>query len=120
MSDDADQTEQLREIVGDVLSPDLRDQFVEYARLDAFQGEDGELDKEKVMGHLTAISVATQPNWGQGTGQPPGRQPGDDARAALRKRHGVGADTVQPGAASQIQRGQNGREALERRHGKKR
>ena len=74
MSDDADQTEQLRGIVGTVLPPDLRDSFVQYARLDVFRDESCQLDTEKVMGHLTAIHVATsQPEqstreWGQHSG----------------------------------------------------
>lgn len=126
MSDDADQTEQLRGIVGTVLPPGLRDSFVEYTRLDAFRGEDGQLDTEKIMGHLTAIDVATrrqsrqsQRNWGQGTGQPAGQQPGDDARDALQRRHGVKRDTDQPAASARIPRGQNARAALQRRHGVK-
>lgn len=124
MSDDANQTEQLRGIVGTVLPPDLRDEFVEYSKLDAFRDESGALDTERVMGHLTAINLATQRqsqqsqrNWGQGTGQPPGRQPGDDARSALEKRHGVKRATDQPAADSQIPRGQNARAELARRHG---
>lgn len=96
MSDDAEQTETLRKIVGDVLPPNLAGQFVEYAKLDAFLSDNGEIDKEKVMGHLTAIHVATQPqtqpsqrSWGQHTGQPAGAAGGDAGRAALEKRHGV-------------------------------
>lgn len=96
MSDDYDQREELRGIVGDILPPELRDQFTEYARMDAFRDDDGEIDKEKVMGHLTAIHFATQPqtrpsqrSWGPHTGQPAGAGVGDAARAALEKRHGV-------------------------------
>lgn len=123
MSDDA-QTEQLRGIVGTVLPPDLRDSFVEYAKLDAFRGEDGQIDTEKVMGHLTAITVArqqSQRDWGQHSGQPTGQQPGDTGRAALRKRHGVGNDEPNqpPGASNLVGRGQTARAALERRHGVK-
>jgi hypothetical protein len=127
MSDDADQTEQLRGIVGTVLPPDLRDSFVEYSKLDAFRGEDGQLDTEKVMGHLTAVHLATQRqqqqsqrSWGQhSSGGGPGKQPGDDARAALEKRHGVKRSTDQPAAGAQIPRGQSAREALAQRHGVK-
>ena len=104
MSDDADQTEQLRGIVGTVLPPDLRDSFVQYARLDAFRDESGQLDTEKVMGHLTAIHVATsQPEqstrqWGQHSGGgAPGKARGDDGRAALEKRHGVKRNTDHAG-----------------------
>jgi len=125
MSDDTEQTEQLRGIVGTVLPPDLRDSFVEYAKLDAFRGEDGQLDTEKVMGHLTAIHVATQrqpqqsqPNYGQHSGQPAGQHPGANARAELKRRHGVGKDEPNaPAPGTQISRGQNARAALAQRHG---
>jgi hypothetical protein len=125
MSDDA-QTEQVRGIVGTVLPPDLRDTFVEYARIDAFLGEDGEVDTEKVMGHLTAIKVATQPqmqqsqrNWGQHSGAgAPGKQPGDDGRDALRKRHGVKNDATQPAAGAHIRPGADARAELGRRYPK--
>ncbi len=125
MSEDADQTEQLRGIVGTVLPPDLRDSFVQYARLDAFRGDGGQIDTEKVMGHLTAIHVATQPQpeqstrqWGQTSGGgAPGKQRGDDGRAALEKRHGVPRTDDQRAAGAQIPRGQKGRAALQKRHG---
>jgi hypothetical protein len=123
MSDDANQTEQLRGIVGTVLPPDMRDSFVEYARLDAFRGVDGQLDTEKVMGHLTAIHVATQSQpeqsprqWGQASvAGGPSKQAGDDARAALEKRHGVKNDAMQFDQG--IKPGDNARAALQRRHG---
>lgn len=117
------QTEQLRGIVGTVLPPGQRDDFVEYARLDAFRGEDGQLDTEKVMGHLTAIYAATQPQqprqWGQYSGGQPGEKPGAAARSALQKRHGVRDTTDQPAAGARITPGANGRAALQRRHGKR-
>ena len=48
MSDDTTDREQLRGIVGTVLPAVLRDQFVEYACLDAFRGEDGTFDQDRV------------------------------------------------------------------------
>jgi hypothetical protein len=126
MSDDTTDREQLRGMVGTVLAADLRDQFVEYARLDAFRDEAGELDTEKVMGHLTAIHLATQrrqqqsqPNYGQATGHPAAANPGDTGRAALHKRHGVTQENGNPQPAQAIQPGKDGRSALERRHGVK-
>lgn len=124
MSDDTTDREQLRGMVGTVLPPDLRDEFVEYARLDAFRDESGELDTEKVMGHLTAIHVATQPklqqpeaqsqqrSWGQHTGQPASRNPGDAGRAALEKRHGV----KNPSPSPVVNPGDMARAALSKRY----
>lgn len=70
-----------------------------------FLGDDGDVDEEKVMGHLTALSAVftggqgqgqpgngqQPPAWGQnsgGAGSPPAR-PGEAGRAAIAKRHGV-------------------------------
>jgi hypothetical protein len=69
--------------------------FMAFADPSKFVGEDGEIDEEKVMGHLTALYVGRStrqqaPQWGQHSGnqRPPG-QAGDAGRAALEKRHGV-------------------------------
>jgi hypothetical protein len=123
MSDDTAKVERLRSLVGKVLPPDLRDSFVQYSKLDAFVGEDGEVDETRVMGHLTAIYAATQPtqpqqpprNWGQGSGYETGQQPGANAHQALARRHGVKNDAPQnsPG----IRQGATARAALAKRHG---
>lgn len=71
--------------------------FMAFADPSKFTNEAGEIDEEKVMGHLTALYVGREsrqhkpaPQWGQhsGNGRPPG-QAGDAGRAALEKRHGV-------------------------------
>jgi hypothetical protein len=114
-------SEKLRTVAGKVLSGDALDSFVTYAPLDAYTTEAGDIDEEKVMGHLTALQASrmAQPrNWGQSTGSPAGDAPGETGRDALKRRWGVGADHDQP-QASQIPRGQSGREALARRHGVK-
>lgn len=109
MNDD-DQTEQLRGIVGTVLPPDLRDNFIEYTKLDAFRGEDGELDTERVMGHLTAIHVASlsQPQ--------PHQRPGDGGRLEAARRSGrqVNPDNASP--ASRVRPGAGGRAEAARRN----
>jgi hypothetical protein len=115
-------SEQLRTVAGQVLSGDALDSFVQYAPLDAYTTEAGDIDKEKVLGHLTALhanQMAQPKQWGQSTGYPAGEQPGETARSALKRRHGVGASENEPAAGSQIPRGQSGREALARRHGVK-
>jgi hypothetical protein len=117
-------TQQLRDIAGKVLEGSALDSFVAVADPKKFAAENGDVDEEKVMGHMTAIFAAGQPqqrrDWGQSStaGGPP-KQPGDNARAALRKRHGVGADTNQPGDSGRVSRGENARAALQRRHGVK-
>jgi hypothetical protein len=121
MSDEA--ADKLRTIAGQVLNGSALDSFVEGALMSAFTNEAGEVEEEKVMGHLTAIHAAALPQqpprqWGQSSGQPAGGRAGDVARAALKKRHGVGSDD-QPTAASRARGGENARAALARRHGVK-
>jgi hypothetical protein len=126
MSDDADLSERLRTVAGQILSDDALDSFVKYAVIDAYTTETGGIDEEKVIGHLTAIHAASMPrtpprNWGQHSGPGgPSTQPGDQARRALAKRHGVGADNGEPAAGQGVRRGDTAREALARRHGVKR
>ncbi|CQD07430.1 hypothetical protein BN000_01484 [Mycobacterium europaeum] len=118
--------EKLKEIVGQIIPQEQADSFVQYARLDAFTDEAGEIDQDKVIGHLTAITLAREPsqqppsapNWGQHSGNMPGRLPGADARGALAKRHGVKNDQPVIPAPAGIRPGARAREALERRHGK--
>jgi hypothetical protein len=118
--------DQLRTIAGQVLNGPALDSFVSFALMSAFTNDAGEVDEEKVMGNLTAIFAAGQPQeqprrqWGQYsmTGGPP-NQTGDNARSALAKRHGVKNDTDQPGAPSRVTPGDAARAALQRRHGVK-
>lgn len=121
MSDDL--SEKLRSVAGQVLSGPALDSFVTYAPIVAYTTESGEIDQDKVMGHLTALHAARMaqpPQWGQASapGGPP-YQPGDGARAALRRRHGVGVNgPSQPGPHSRIApAGALGRAALHKRHG---
>lgn len=91
-------TSELKSAAAQVINdPDQLKSFMAFADPSKFTNDDGEIDEEKVMGHLTALYVGrdTQqqrqaPQWGQhsGNGQPP-KRPGDDGRAALEKRHGV-------------------------------
>jgi hypothetical protein len=62
-----------------------------------FAGEDGEIDEEKVVGHLTALLGAPgqqqggqqQRNWGQQSGGQPPSKPGSAGLAAAGKRFGT-------------------------------
>jgi hypothetical protein len=90
-------SQQLREMAGKVLDADQLETFMAVANPKAFAGENGDVDEATLTGHLTRLFGAgesqqqgTQANWGQhsATGGP-GKQLGDDGRAALAKRHGV-------------------------------
>lgn len=77
--------------------------FLAIADPSKFVGEDGAIDKDKVIGHLTAIYGGSDsgqgaagrqqqaaPSWGQQSGgNAPPAQIGAAAQAALAKRHGV-------------------------------
>lgn len=98
------QTAQLRAIASDVLKGDQLNAWLAGMNPAAFANENGEIDQEKVMGHLTAaFGVGDQgqqqqyrngqraaPSWGQqsgGTGMP--ARPGEAGRAAVAQRHGT-------------------------------
>jgi hypothetical protein len=114
-------TQQLREIAGKVLDGAALDSFVAVADPKKFAAENGDIDEEKVMGHMTAIFAAGQPqqrrDWGQGSpaGGPP-KQPGDDARSELRKRFGVGSTDAEPSKQG-IRHGADARAELAKRYG---
>jgi hypothetical protein len=118
-------TEQLMAAASQVLSGGELSAFMAIADAKRFAGDDGTIDADKVSGHLrTLFRLDEQPqqpqrNWGQGTGQPAGKQRGDAGAAALEKRHGVKSNNDQPAAGAGIQPGKDGRSALERRHGVK-
>jgi hypothetical protein len=113
MVDEAQRTAQLKEIVERqrVIPADQIDGFVEYFRLDGFTNSAGDFDEKKIMHHSNVIYAAQQQN--------PQPQPSDNARDALKRRHGVGVANATPNGSSQIQRGAAGRAALARRHGRK-
>jgi hypothetical protein len=114
----SDQSEQLKSIAGQVLSGNALDSFVENSLIAAFTDKDGNVDEEKVYGHLTAIFAAGQPQqqrqeWGQSStaGGPP-KRPGDNARAELRKRFGVDVEAPKQPELP----GDRARNALKKRH----
>jgi hypothetical protein len=100
------------------------DAFVSAANPKAFAAENGDVSEERVMGHLTALYAtnAATPNYGQGSGKPPGVKAGDNARAALAKRHPPKATPKPDGGpgpgAGGIPPGRGARQELERRYGK--
>jgi hypothetical protein len=120
-----DTAEQVRSAVARHVGQDQLDQIMGIVDPTKLLGDDGQVDQRKVQEHFGALFRTQQPEqrrqWGQSStaGGPP-KQPGDDARTALKKRHGVkNEDTTQPGAASRITPGDEARAALQRRHGVK-
>jgi len=116
-------SEQLKSIAARHIPEDQLKTFMAIANVKAFADENGNIDEAKVQTHANRLFGAIEPqqqgkqaNYGQGNGQPPGRQPGDDARSALAKRHGV-KPNGEPSAGAGIQPGEKGRAALQRRHG---
>ncbi|ANW64008.1 hypothetical protein BCA37_10740 [Mycobacterium sp. djl-10] len=91
------QTAQLRSIAGEVLKGDELESWMFGRNAAAFAGDDGEIDREKVMGILTAKYGGDEgqqpgnqppPVWGQhsgGSGAPPAK-PGEAGLAAAQKR----------------------------------
>lgn len=116
-------TAQLKAAAAQVLSGEQLDAFVAAANVSAFTDENGDVDEEKVAGHLTAIFGGTQENhsgaqnFGQYSGGPrPGSAPGDGGRAEAQRRFG-GTDNTPP--ATPASRGAGGRAEAERRFGKR-
>lgn len=124
---EVDLTEQLKSAASQVLSGDQLEAFLSVADAKRLADSDGNIDAEKVgAGLRTLYGVSDQSqqsarhalNWGQGSaaGGPP-HVPGDNARAALKRRHGVGAGTPHsPGPNSRVDFGPRGRAAAQRRH----
>jgi hypothetical protein len=117
-------SEQLKSIAAKHINEDQLPTFMAIANVKAFADEHGNIEEAKVQTHAARLFGAVEPqqqgtpaNYGQGTGQPPARQPGDDARSALAKRHGVKSNNDQPGAGAGIQPGVDGRAAAAKRHG---
>lgn len=92
------QQAQLKSIAAPIIQDkDRLNAFLETTDATKFAGEDGEIDTEKVMGHLTALFGTTQqgnqqqqqqrPAWGQHSGGTPPARPGETGRAAVERRH---------------------------------
>ncbi len=98
------QASELKSLASQVLKGEQLTSFMAVTDPAKFAGEDGEIDEEKVMGHLTAIFGGTgqqqgqqsgggqqqQPSWGQhsgGAGAPV--RPGQAGKAAAEKRFGT-------------------------------
>lgn len=118
-----DTAEQLRTAAAQHVPADQLDQIMSIVDPSKFVGDDGAIDQARVSEHFGRWFGPSEPqqppSWGQQSGGgAPGKQLGDDARAALKRRHGVGADTDQPTAGACIRPGDKGRAALERRHGR--
>jgi hypothetical protein len=115
-------TQQLIAAASQVLSGDQLTAFMAVADAKRFAGDDGTIDADKVSGHLRTLFHVDEPqqaprNWGQHSAAGgPVKNPGDDARIALEKRHNV-KPPAQPDAGAGIRPGADGRAALQRRHG---
>jgi hypothetical protein len=120
-----DPAEQVRAAVAQHVPKSQLDAIMGRVKTSAFLDENGQVNEAKVGEHFGNLFGSRQPpaprQWGQhsGPGGPP-TQPGDGAKAALAKRHGVKNDTNHPTAGTQSARGAGGRAALQRRHGGKR
>lgn len=117
---EVDLTEQLKSAASQVLSGAQLDAFMSVADAKRLADADGNIDADKVSAGLRTLYGITETpqaprQWGQHSGQPPGRLPGADARDALARRHGVKNETAAPGAAG-IPPGTKGRAALQHRH----
>ncbi|WP_161967060.1 hypothetical protein [Mycobacterium marinum] len=97
------QASELKSLASQVLKGEQLKSFMAVTDPAKFAGEDGEIDEEKVMGHLTAIFGADggqgqqpgnggqqqhqQPSWGQHSGGTGGQiRPGEAGRAEAAKR----------------------------------
>jgi hypothetical protein len=116
----------LKAIAAKHIPEDQLQTFMAIANVKAFADASGNVDESKVQqlagtlfGAREPQQQGTQAKWGQrSAGGAPGKQPGDDGRAALAARHGVKRPD-RPDAAAGIRPGANGRAELERRHGVK-
>ncbi|MCV7354488.1 hypothetical protein [Mycolicibacterium fluoranthenivorans] len=89
----------LRGIAAGFLSGDQLEAFVATTNPAAFYGESGDVDTDKVIGHLTALFGGQQqqrsgvkqqaPVWGQHSGGQPPLRPGEAGKAAADKRFGT-------------------------------
>ncbi|WP_227979976.1 hypothetical protein [Nocardia spumae] len=91
-------TARLEAIAGRILDDDALKSFMDIADTSKFVGEDGEINSEAVIGHLTAIygqprqfgsSLPQHMNWGQNGSRRPAQSGIEQANAMLAQRHGV-------------------------------
>ena len=99
------QMAELKAAASEVIKGDQLKAFLAITDPAKFAGEDGEIDTEQVMGHLTALYGQQPPsgtngdqqqrNWGQHGGPPPATPPGESGRAEAerRKKARQGANT---------------------------
>lgn len=123
-----DTREKFRAVASNILSGNALDAFSDAADLSKFTGDDGGIDEERVMGHLTAMFGTQTPaggqrNWGQHSGSSgQGLRPGDGGRAEAARRAGrkpeSEIETASAGSSGWT-RGAAGRAEAQRRHGKK-
>ncbi|MGV9540920.1 hypothetical protein ACWDSF_06305 [Nocardia beijingensis] len=91
-------TARLQAVAGTVLTDkDQLKSFMSIVDTSKFVGEDGDIDDDAVMGHLTAIygqprefgsGLPQHRNWGQHSAPPPMAQPGAAGRAEAARRRG--------------------------------
>lgn len=115
-------SEQLTNVAAQHLSPEHLSTFMAIADPKKLADEHGNVDPAKVQQASTLFGPRKpqqQRQWGQHSGSGgPGKQLGDDGRAALEKRHGVKSSTDAPAAGAQIPAGQEGRAELAKRYGR--
>ncbi len=92
------QAAQLRSMASIVIKDaDQLNAFIAVTDPAKFAGDDGEIDEQKVSGHLTALfgakptagSGGKPPAWGQNSGGTPPSRPGESGRAEAAKRFGA-------------------------------
>ena len=119
-------SEQLKTIASQHLSPDRLSTFMAIVDPRKLADEHGNIDEAKVQaacsgplfGAVESQQQQPQPhNWGQhSVAGGPSKQPGDDGRRELERRHGVKNEA--PKLDQAIRPGASARAALERRYGK--
>lgn len=91
-------TARLEAIAGRILDEEQLKSFMGIVDTAKFVGEDGEIDADEVMGHLTAIygqprqfgsGLPQHRDWGQHSTRPPGPSGIEQGKAAAARRHGT-------------------------------
>lgn len=89
------QAAELKAIAGTILDKDQLASFLEIADVNKFAKDDGGIDEEKVMGHLTAIygqprqfgsGLPQHRDWGQHSSRPPGPSGIEQGKAEAARR----------------------------------
>lgn len=116
-----DTAEQVRTAAARHVPADMLDSVMGYVDAAKFVDNSGQVDHAKIDEHFGRLFGANdpqqRPHWGQGSGSGGPPAPGDQARAALEKRHGIKRPDT-PAAGDQIRPGESAREALAKRHPK--